>query len=185
MRQLYLVISLLVFASSFGTIEGAGSTQDEVVVSVDGTNLRFSPSTVNIVEGDTVRFFWSGELLAHNAVSDDGLFDSGEPSRNVDYSFTFELGTNGSHTYVCEPHEEVGMVGTINVEPAPPDPSPEPETGQEGENSTKSGETWIPFFGLELVVAVMLFAVIYHFGRTQGLAETRLILPGDDEEVER
>ena len=78
------------------------------MVTVDSTNLRFSPSTVTITEGDSVRFFWSGELLAHNAVADDGLFDSGEPSREVDYSFTFEIGTNGTHTYVCEPHEAMG-----------------------------------------------------------------------------
>ena len=62
-------------------------TQDEgevVVVSVDSTNLRFSPETITIFEGDSVRFLWSGELLAHNAVEENGLFDSGEPSRNVD-----------------------------------------------------------------------------------------------------
>ena len=85
-------------------------------ITVDSTNLRFSPSDVTISEGETVRFLWNGELLPHNAVESEGVFDSGEPSRNVDYIFTFEIGMNGTYEYVCEPHEDMGMVGTIVVE---------------------------------------------------------------------
>ena len=108
-----LVLALLMT----GSIEERANSQKEVVVTVDSTNLRFSPESVTITEGDSVRFFWSGELLAHNAVSYDGLFDSGDASRNVDYSFKFEVGTNGTHEYLCEPHEEFGMTGTVFVEP--------------------------------------------------------------------
>ena len=90
-----------------------------VIVSVDSTNLRFSPETITLSEGDTVRFLWNGELLAHNAVEENGLFDSGDPSRNVDYSYTFSIGENGTYEYVCEPHEDLGMIGTIVVEPKP------------------------------------------------------------------
>ena len=93
---------------------------DVVIISVDSTNLRFSPSEVTIQEGDTVRFFWSGQLLPHNAVARDGTFDSGEPERAVDYPVLFEVGSNGTYEFVCEPHEAAGMVGTITVEPAPP-----------------------------------------------------------------
>ena len=108
-----LVLALLMT----GSIEEQANSQEEVVVTVDSTNLRFSPESVTVTEGDTVRFFWSGELLAHNAVSYDGLFDSGDAARNVDYSFKFEVGTNGTYEYLCEPHEEFGMIGTIVVEP--------------------------------------------------------------------
>ena len=58
---------------------------------------------------------WSGQALNHNAVADDGLFDSGEPQRDVDYRFVFEQGTAGEHTFVFEPHESVGMVGLVIV----------------------------------------------------------------------
>ncbi|DAC12084.1 MAG TPA: hypothetical protein D7H77_03260, partial [Candidatus Poseidoniales archaeon] len=104
MRSILLVVVSLLGATLPGSLSEV-STSEEVVVTVDSTNLRFSPSSVTITEGDTVRFFWSGELLAHNAVAEDGLFDSGDTSRNVDYAFTFEAGTNGTHQYVCEPHE--------------------------------------------------------------------------------
>ena len=67
---------------------------DVVIISVDSTNLRFSPSEVTIQEGDTVRFFWSGQLLPHNAVARDGTFDSGEPERAVDYPVLFEVGAS-------------------------------------------------------------------------------------------
>ena len=182
MRHSLLVVTLLLAALATGAVaQDATSQEDVVVVTVDSTNLRFSPSTVTITEGDAVRFFWSGELLAHNAVADDGLFDSGEPSKEVDYTFTFEMGMNGTHTYVCEPHEEMGMVGTIIVDPAPPVIVPEPEPEPTGGETTESGETWFPFFGLELILSIMLIMAIYHFGRTQGMAETSL-LEGDPEE---
>ncbi len=180
MKRLVASLVLLIVSSTAGAFAGEASNE-EVVVTVDSTNLRFSPSSVTIVEGDTVRFFWSGELLAHNAVAEEGLFDSGEASRNVDYSFTFEIGTNGTHQYVCEPHEEFGMVGTVVVEPAPPAPTPEPEPSTPGGESGSSGETWIPFFGLEVVLSVLLIVAIYQFGRTRGIGEARLVGSGSVE----
>ena len=158
------------------------STSEEVVVTVDSTNLRFSPSSVTITEGDSVRFFWSGELLAHNAVAEDGLFDSGDTSRNVDYTFTFEAGTNGTHQYVCEPHESVGMVGTVIVEPMQEPVSPEPVNDTSDPALSESGESWIPFFGLEIVVLVMVAALIFQLGRAQGIGDVRLFRELEREE---
>jgi len=104
-------------------------SQGEVfTVTVDGTNLRFSPDTITLKEGDTVRFFWENQLLAHNAVEENGVFDSGDPGRNVEYNYTFQVGENGTYQYVCEPHESVGMIGTIIVQPLPvEEPELEPE----------------------------------------------------------
>ena len=92
-------------------------SSEEVIITVDSTNLRFSPSEISIMEGDTVRFFWQGKLLAHNAVERNGVFDSGEPERDVDYSFKFEIGMNGTYEFVCEPHESANMIGQIIVNP--------------------------------------------------------------------
>ncbi|MDP6292623.1 MAG: plastocyanin/azurin family copper-binding protein [Candidatus Thalassarchaeaceae archaeon] len=123
-RVLLACIFLLLF--SFSTIisnpvlsEGNNKviSSEEVIITVDSTNLRFSPSEISIMEGDTVRFFWQGQLLAHNAVERNGLFDSGEPERDVDYSFKFEIGMNGTYEFVCEPHESANMIGEIIVNP--------------------------------------------------------------------
>ena len=109
-------------------------------VTVDGTQLRFSPDTITLHEGDTVRFFWEGQLLAHNAVEENGLFDSGDPQRNVEYNYTFQLGENGTYQYVCEPHADLGMVGTIIVEPMPvPEPEPEEPSDEEEDSAMTTG----------------------------------------------
>ena len=108
-------------------------------VTVDGTNLRFSPDTVTLMEGDTIQFFWENQLLPHNAVERGGLFDSGEPERNVNYTYTFNVGENGTYEYVCEPHESVGMIGTIIVEPKPvPEPEPEEPVEEDDDVSAMS-----------------------------------------------
>ena len=43
------------------------------VVTVDSTNLRFTPDSITVTEKDSVRFFWSDEILPHNAVERNGL----------------------------------------------------------------------------------------------------------------
>ena len=123
MRAQVVACILLASIALTGSLSEPADIQQEeydhvlaTTITVDSTNLRFSPSDVTISEGETVRFLWSGELLPHNAVESEGVFDSGEPSRNVDYIFTFEIGMNGTYEYVCEPHEDMGMVGTIVVE---------------------------------------------------------------------
>ena len=181
MRSILLVVVSLLGATLPGSLSEV-STSEEVVVTVDSTNLRFSPSSVTITEGDTVRFFWSGELLAHNAVAEDGLFDSGDTSRNVDYAFTFEAGTNGTHQYVCEPHESVGMVGTVIVEPMRDPVSPEPTNDTSSPTLSESGESWIPFFGLELVVLVLVAALIFQLGKAQGIGDVSLLSERESEE---
>ena len=112
MRALVLCLMLPLFCMS--------AAAETVIISVDSTNLRFTPSEVTITEGDEVRFFWSGQALPHNAVADNGYFSTGDPEREVDHTVEFPVGTNGTYDFVCEPHESMGMVGTITVEAAPP-----------------------------------------------------------------
>ena len=153
MRALPLLMMALLFASLQGDlIPEAEEVNEPTVITVDSTNLRFSPSSVTITEGDTVRFFWSGQALPHNAVEENEVFDSGEPARAVDYSFTFERGMNGTYTFVCEPHESVGMVGQITVEPAAENVTPPEEPPAEAEDT--------PFVSFAAVLAAVGAAVV-------------------------
>ena len=138
-------------------------------ITVDSTNLRFSPSDVTISEGETVRFLWNWELLPHNAVESEGVFDSGEPSRNVDFIFTFEIGMNGTYEYVCEPHEDMGMIGTIVVEAANTTEEETPEPIEEEPSEQRSLPA--PFFAA-LVSLVMASLIV----------ELRLSSQGDQNE---
>ena len=155
-----------------------------VVVTVDGTNLRFTPDTITLKEGDSVHFFWSDELLAHNAVEENGLFDSGDTSRNVDYTYTFKIGENGTYQYVCEPHESLGMVGTIIVEPMPvpePEPEPEPTTDDDKSSTLSVGEGDISSILFAPWLVAMFVLVGYISLRTDEY-QLRLVL--EAEEVE-
>jgi plastocyanin len=145
MRAQVVACILLSSIALTGSLSESADIQQEeydhvlaTTITVDSTNLRFSPSDVTISEGETVRFLWSGELLPHNAVESEGVFDSGEPSRNVDYIFTFEIGMNGTYEYVCEPHEDMGMVGTIVVEALNTTEEEEPEEIQEQADEERS-----------------------------------------------
>lgn len=146
--MLLLVTALLAFSS-----QSVAAEDSDVIVTVDSTSLRFSPSEVTITEGQAVRFMWAGQALAHNAVADDGLFDSGEPERDVDYRFVFEPGTAGTHTFVCEPHASVGMVGTVTVEAAPV------EEIEEETEEVASEDT--PAVSLVSSLLVTAFAVVF------------------------
>jgi len=140
MRPLLVMVALLLLAGGVqGDVQPQTDDPETVVITVDSTNLRFSPSQVTITEGDTVRFFWSGQALPHNAVESNGVFDSGDPERAVDYSFTFERGMNGTYDFVCEPHESAGMVGQITVESAAPLIVEEPEPMEEENTPFLSG----------------------------------------------
>ena len=115
---LTVILAFCLLSFQFSSVDVSAELSDDVVViTVDSTNLKFSPNEVTINEGQTVRFFWSGEFLDHNAVAINGVFNSGDPQKEVDYSFTFDKGTNDTYNYICEPHELLEMVGTITVNP--------------------------------------------------------------------
>ena len=132
--------------------------QEEVVITVDSTNLQFSPAEVTIDEGDTVRFFWSGELLAHNAVERNGVFDSGDPERNVDFSFTFDVGMNGSYEFVCEPHEQANMIGVINVNPIS---VIENESDENEEGVIEESASSISIYSIVTILVVIISIMVY------------------------
>jgi plastocyanin len=114
MKRLILLLVIVTLLPP-GDLSEQEDSSKEYTITVDGTNLRFYPTALTINEGDSVRFLWGGEVLPHNAVEENGVFDSGEPEREVDYLYTFEFGQSGVYDFYCEPHQSVGMDGTITV----------------------------------------------------------------------
>ena len=108
-----LTIVLILLQGNLG-FEKEQETETHVVT-VDSTNLRFTPSTLTINEGDTLRFVWGGQALPHNSVEENGVFDSGDPERAVDYGHVFDYDSAGTYSFFCEPHEAVGMTGSVTV----------------------------------------------------------------------
>ena len=112
-RLLCFAILLCLLQGNLG-IETEQETETHVVT-VDSTNLRFTPSSLTINEGDTLRFVWGGQALPHNSVEENGVFDSGDPERAVDFEHVFDYDSSGTYNFFCEPHEAVGMTGSVTV----------------------------------------------------------------------
>ena len=108
MRRLLCLAIILCFLQGNLGLETEEETETHVVT-VDSTNLRFTPSTLTINEGDTLRFVWGGQALPHNSVEENGVFDSGDPERAVDDGHVFDYDSAGTYSFFCEPHEAVAM----------------------------------------------------------------------------
>ena len=124
-RRLVLIIATAV--SFIGYPKPASATTFDVSV---GPNfeLVFSPSSLTIHPGDTVRWTFAGS--GHSTTSGspgmpNGIWDSG--IRNQGATFTRTFSSAGTFPYYCTPHGGCcGMTGTIMVVNAAPTPTPTP-----------------------------------------------------------
>jgi plastocyanin len=108
------------------------------VANVSVIDDSFSPSTTSIHAGDSVVWTWGNDFDSHNVVSSSTpyawLFPSpdGGPgttnnqnsanTRNSPFAFTNTFTSTGSFPYVCTPHADEGMSGTVIVAAALPPP---------------------------------------------------------------
>ncbi len=132
----------------------------DVIITVDSTNLRFSPSSVTIDEGDAVRFFWDGQILPHNAVEENGTFDSGDTESNEDYRFVFLPGLNGTFEYYCEPHRSLGMVGEIIVNPVPVMEMNNTSEENVTDTDMEEEDSFMPFLSMPSMFAALAVAFL-------------------------
>ena len=130
------------------------------VITVDSTNLRFTPSTLTINEGDTLRFVWGGQALPHNSVEENGVFDSGDPERELDYGHVFDYDSAGTYNFFCEPHEAVGMTGSVTVQDVE-QPLEEEENGMNASTSTIEETTNNIQIGLAFGLIALLAAALW------------------------
>jgi plastocyanin len=105
----------------------ASAATVDVTVAPNGA-LMFSPSSVTINPGDTVRWTWAATF--HSSTSGtpgmpNGIWDSGILSQGATFTHTFN--SAGSFPYFCTPHGACcGMVGMVTVASATPSPTPMP-----------------------------------------------------------
>ena len=160
-RLVVLVVFAITISGDIGLLQDEG---EEHTVTVDGfgSNIRFVPETLTINEGDSVRFLWSGQILPHNAIEVNEVFNSGDAMRNVDYTYNFTYNQSGVYEFYCEPHRDLGMLGEITVLDVEQDnlsTGDDLETKTDdvvGENNSK-----INFNVLSVVVLVILFFLYY------------------------
>ena len=163
MKKSFLVLVILI-QMLCGDLILNENISKEHTITVDGTNLRFYPDSITINEGDSVKFMWGGEILPHNSVEENEVFDSGEPEREVDYSYTFGFDQAGSYNYFCEPHQAVGMDGVITVL----DVEQEEIIETLGDVEEKSS---IPFVAISIIL--ILFLLLFIRVKVAGIDEIR------------
>src|ERR1044072_816297 len=98
----------------------AGAQAPAATVSVTGAVTTWSPETVTVTTGQTVRWSFSGATVPHNvhSTSDNWTLQSpiGTGQDPVDHTFT----EPGIYTFVCDVHAD--MTGTVTVEDPGADP---------------------------------------------------------------
>src|SRR5581483_58085 len=116
-----VITSLLILSSGVAS----GTT---VTVTVGNGGFLFSPASVTIRPGDTVKWTWSS--TGHSTTSGTpghptGLWDSGILSQGASFTHTFN--SVGSFPYYCTPHGACcNMIGNVTVANAVPTPTPSP-----------------------------------------------------------
>ena len=81
-------------------------------------NTGFNPDPLNVNVGDTVVFMNSGGFHNVNFANYPSLGSSGIPV-GVGYIGTFIFNNSGQYDYQCDPHVQMGMFGTIEVNSNP------------------------------------------------------------------
>ena len=76
-------------------------------------NFSFNPQSVTITVGDIVK--WTNNSGTHNVRANDDSFFSG-PAAPAPWEFTHTFNAVGDFPYYCEPHQGMGMTGTIIVQ---------------------------------------------------------------------
>jgi len=122
------LILLVTTAVSLVAYPKAVSAATVTVTVAPNGMLVFSPSSVTIHRGDTVRWTWSQSF--HSSTSGmpgapNGIWNSGILNQGANFSHTFN--STGSFPYYCIPHGGCcGMVGMVTVVDSTPTPTPRP-----------------------------------------------------------
>jgi plastocyanin len=108
-------------------------------VAAGGTDLVFTPATLNIQVGDTVTWHNAGGF--HSVVADDNSFSDGPPSSDP-WMFVHTFTTAGTVGYHCAEHGApgVGMFGTIHVAATGPPPTLHPGAFRFSQANTNATE---------------------------------------------
>lgn len=118
MKKLLSSLMLLGVVVTACSSEDPAAANDADVVNVQVSSNVFTPASITIKVGQTVRWTWAGG--SHNVVSgascsaNDNKFRSGSPQSGGTFEHKFE--TAGTFPYYCEPHCEMGMKGEVVVQ---------------------------------------------------------------------
>lgn len=98
--------------------EAVVTSGEEVEVTVEGSNFKFSPSTIKASKGDTVRLTFKSSGGIHDLTVDEFDVQTSQLGDGEEEEVEFVAGKTGTFEYYCSVgnHRNMGMVGKLVVE---------------------------------------------------------------------
>jgi len=112
-HHLYIVVAVLLTLQAAGHAQNKAATQDakSALVEVKIDNFSFTPATITVPAGTTVR--WTNrDDIPHTVVNNDQKFESKALDTDEQYSYTFTK--PGIYPYFCSIHPK--MTGKVVVQ---------------------------------------------------------------------
>lgn len=117
MKSKLIAIALLLVIANYGltvsnrAVERDRETQEKaVVIKMEG--YHFKPDKITIEPGTTVEWINTAKM-SHTVTDENAAWDSGSLKPGEKFSHRFDQ--KGTFKYICIPHEEAQMTGTIIV----------------------------------------------------------------------
>jgi plastocyanin len=109
--KLIFLLLVMIASLAFSAVEKK-TTGDAKLVTIRMLDYDFQPSKITIDAGTTVEWINAGKHV-HTVTDDASAWDSGNLKTGEKFAHRFDQ--KGTFKYVCVPHEEIGMTGTIVV----------------------------------------------------------------------
>jgi len=104
-----VIVALMMAGRASGPVATAAEEKPATEIKID--NFSFSPNTVTVPVGSTVR--WTNhDDVPHNVVNEDKSFKSKTMDTDENFSYTFSKA--GTYTYYCSIHPR--MTGKVVVQ---------------------------------------------------------------------
>jgi len=116
-----LVIATFLLVLSMTIILTACSVPQTRSFDMIGQDFRFSPDTLRVNDGDTVRINFSNPDVVPHLIDLPAFNQHIALAPGGEFTLEFVVDKVGSFPFVCSVpgHEEAGMVGSVIVEPKP------------------------------------------------------------------
>ena|GEM_PF-560889 len=104
--SIIFVLAFLLF-----TVKSSGTVH---VITQNG--FSFSPSSLTVSIGDTIRWQWTAGSHTTTSISvPDGAQSWNNPLNSSSVSFDYKIEVAGDYSYVCTPHQGLGMAGSFTA----------------------------------------------------------------------
>jgi plastocyanin len=147
------------------TTTGGGGGGGGVTRTVNLVDYAYEPGTeepLYIAPGTTVEFVWKTDTHNINVDSqpEGASWPGHDPVEGAGFTYSYTFETLGTYEYHCDPHENLGMVGTIVVNESGQPP------GGEGGGELDPHDMGVPFqahFVGIATVLMMFVSLVYTF----------------------